>query len=393
MNFSLRLRAITAGVCAVGLAVAVSAQAPAKPAAKPDGLIHTELSLLGRTASVLFAPDLRANDPAHRTLFAGAGQTGRVRIGELQTNSALKFGDVSVGKPGLTSFKYDLFLEATGDAWQLAATPAAAAADSDTSGSTGKIALSRERAAIAAPTLLAALVPVARDTAQLILTWGDVKATAGLQFQELQLPPRGGGGRQVAPVNRTHNEENAGARLTMLSQLNEAAVVDASGARASVTFARTFPKGTSSQSAAGTTRSEGLAVEGRDFNRLMSTRDGGVVELTQAPALRLSIDKAVRAGKVTLRPGNQTPGFAGAYSIWLKRAGAGWRLVFNQEPDIWGSQRDPKSDLGEVDLTYTKGGEASRPLGAGFVPTSADRWRLVLVWGPHEWAADFAPAQ
>ena len=59
MNYRLR-RAITAGVCGVGFAVAVSAQAPAKPAAKPDGLIHTELSLLGRTVSVVFAPDLRA---------------------------------------------------------------------------------------------------------------------------------------------------------------------------------------------------------------------------------------------------------------------------------------------------------------------------------------------
>jgi hypothetical protein len=396
MNFSLRRRATAVGVCAVGFAVAVSAQGPAKPAAKPDGLIHTELSLLGRTASLLFAPDLRANDPANRSLFASGSQaSGRVRIGELQTNSALKFGDVSVGKPGLTSFRYDLFLEATGDAWQLAAAPAGAAADAGTSDTTGKIALSRERTAVAAPTLLAALMPVSRDTAQLVLTWGEVKASASVQFQELQLPARGGGGggRQVAPVNRTHNEENAGARLTMLSQLNEAALVDASGARASVTFARTFPKGTSSQSAAGTTRREGLVAEGPDFNRLMSTRDGAVVELTQAPALRLSIDKAVRAGNVVLRPGNQTPGFAGAYSIWLKRAGAGWRLVFNQEPDVWGSQRDPKSDLGEVDLAYTKAGEPSRPLGVALVPSSADRWRLVLVWGPHEWAADFAAAQ
>jgi hypothetical protein len=179
----------------------------------------------------------------------------------------------------------------------------------------------------------------------------------------------------------------------MLSQLNEAAVVDASGARASVTFARTFPKGTASQSAAGTTRREGLVVEGPDFTKLMSTRDGAVVELTQAPALRLSIDKAVRTGNVVLRPGNQTPGFPGAYSIWLKRAGDGWRLVFNQEPDVWGSQRDPKSDVGEVDLAYTKGGEPSRPLGVAIVPTAADRWRLVLAWGPHEWAADFAAAQ
>jgi hypothetical protein len=389
MNHSLRLRALTAGVCAIGFAVAMSAQAPAKPPVKPDGLIHTELSLLGRTASVLYAPDLRANDPAHQSLFArGSQASGRVRIGELQTNGALKFGDNSVGKPGLAAFRFDLFLEAAGDGWQINVVPAGAAGDA-AAGS--KVALSRQPNTVEAATLRVALVPVTRDTAQLVLTWGKFKATAGIQYQEVQLPARGagGGGRQVAPVNRTHNEENASARLTMLSQLNEAALVDPSGARASVTFARTFPKGTSSQSAAGTTRREGLVVEGSDFNRLMSTRDGAVVELTQAPALRLSIDKALRAGNVVLRPGNQTPGVPGAYSIWLKRAGAGWRLVFNQEPDIWGSQRDPKSDVGEVDLAYATGGEPSRPLGVALIPISADRLRLVLVWGPHEWAADF----
>ena len=179
----------------------------------------------------------------------------------------------------------------------------------------------------------------------------------------------------------------------MLSQMNEAALVDPQGARFSVTFARTFPKGTASQSAAGTTRRAGLVVEGPDFGRLMSTRDGAVVELTEAPALRLSIDRAVQSGKLVLRPGNQTAGFPGAYSLWLKRAGSGWRLVINQEPDVWGSQRDPKSDVGEIDLTYSQGGDSSRPLGVALEPTSADRWRMVLAWGPHEWSADFTSAQ
>ena len=134
-------------------------------------------------------------------------------------------------------------------------------------------------------------------------------------------------------------------------------------------------------------------VEGPDFGRLMSTRDGAVVELTEAPALRLSIDRAVRAGTVAVRSGNQAPGFPGAYSLWLKRAGSGWRLVFNNEPDVWGSQRDPKSDAVEIDLTYSTGGEPSRPLGVALEPLAADRWRLVLAWGPHEWAADFTTAE
>jgi hypothetical protein len=394
MGYAVRLQTLAAGVFALALAAATSAQAPAKPPNKADGadgLLHTELSLMGRTASISFAPDLRANDAAHQNLFASAG---RVRLGELQTNGAIRLGDVSVGKPAVAPLRFDLSLEATSEGWQLDVAPAAAPDAAAASTSVGRVALSRQPSAVASPTLVATLVPVTRDTAQLVLTWGEVRATAPIQYQEVQLPPRpAASGRQVAPVNRKHDDENVGARATMLSQLNEAALVDPQGARVSVTFARTFPKGTASQSAAGTTRRAGLVVEGPDFGRLMSTRDGAVVELTEAPALRLSIDRAVRAGNVVLRPGNQTPGFAGAYSLWLKRAGAGWRLVLNQEPDVWGSQRDPKSDVGEVDLTYSNGGEPSRPLGVALQPTAADRWRLVLAWGPHEWGADFAAAQ
>ena len=388
------MRALVACFFALGLAAAIGAQAPAKPPNNvdgADGLLHTELSLIGRTASISFAPRLRPDDPAHRDLFASAG---RIRLGELQTNGVLRLGNVSVGKPAVAPLRYDLFLEATSEGWELDVATAAAP-DGAASTSVGKVTLTRQPSAVASPTLVAALVPVTRDTAQLVLSWGDVRATASVQFQEVQLPFRpGAGGRQIPPVSRKHDDENVGARATMLSQLNETALVDPQGARVSVTFARTFPKGTPSQSAAGTTRRAGLVVEGPDFGRLMSTRDGAVVELTEAPALRLSIDRPVSSGPFTvfLRAGNQTPGFPGAYSLWLKRAGAEGRLVFNQEPDVWGSQRDPKSDVGEVDLAYSKGGDPSRPLGVALVPAGPDYWRLVLAWGPHEWTTIFVNA-
>ena len=386
MRCSVRLRAIAASVVALSLAVGASAQAPSK-AVEADGLLHTELSLLGRTASISFAPDLRADD--HRILFAAPGH-GHIRLGQLQTNGILRFGTISVGKPGASPLRFDLSIEATSDGWQLDI----AAADAPDSTSLGKVALSRQPGAGTAPTLAVALVPVARDAAQFVLTWGQVKATAPVLFQDVQLPQRpGGSGRQVPPVNRKHDDENVSARATMLSQMNETALVDPQGARVTALFARTFPKGAQAQSAAGTARRAGLVVEGPDFGRLMSTRDGAVVELTEAPALRLSIDRAVRAGNVVLRPGNQTADFPGAYSMWLKRAGSGWRLVFNQEPDVWGSQRDPKSDLGEIELTYAEGGAPSRPLLVSIQPIAADRWRMVLAWGPHEWAAEFTAAR
>ena len=52
MGYSARRQAIAAGVLAFGFAIGTAAQSPPKPAAKADGLLHSELSLLGRTASI-----------------------------------------------------------------------------------------------------------------------------------------------------------------------------------------------------------------------------------------------------------------------------------------------------------------------------------------------------
>jgi DUF2911 family protein len=80
------------------------------------------------------------------------------------------------------------------------------------------------------------------------------------------------------------------------------------------------------------------------------------------------------------------------YGIWLKRVGSGWHLVFNNEPDAWGSQHDRKFDVAEIELTHSQGAEASRPFGVALEPIAADRGRLVILWGPHEWSADFVVA-
>src|SRR5262245_5591025 len=101
MRYLLRLQAMTIDALILAFTAGTGAQSPAKPPVKPDGLLHAELSLMGRTAAVLFAPDLRASDAAYKNLFAAAGQMqGRVKIGQLETNGALRLGSVSVGKPG-----------------------------------------------------------------------------------------------------------------------------------------------------------------------------------------------------------------------------------------------------------------------------------------------------
>jgi hypothetical protein len=243
----------------------------------------------------------------------------------------------------------------------------------------------------AAGVLTAAWMPVGRDTAQLLINWGDLALSADVQFVEPKMP-RPNATRQTPPTKRSHDEPNRGARPLMLSQLNETAVVLPSGQRLSVTFARSFPRGQRTVSAAATISRAGLGADGPDYAKLMTTANGTVVELTEAAVPRLLVGVPLRFGKVTVRPGNQTPGYSGAYGVWLKRVAPGWRLVFNSETDVWGTQYDAKLDVADIELQHVEGGDPSRPFAIALVPTSVDRGRLTIVWGVHEWSVDYLTA-
>ena len=130
---------------------------------------------------------------------------------------------------------------------------------------------------------------------------------------------------------------------------------------------------------------------------MVSVETGSVVRVTAGAVTRLDVDIPIQFGDLVLDTGNvglrDSPG---AYGIWLKRGEGSWRLVFNNEPDAWGTQYNPELDLGEVDLHYTQSllagdsmSDALRNMSASVVMTGTDEGRFVLVWGPHEWTADF----
>ena len=130
-------------------------------------------------------------------------------------------------------------------------------------------------------------------------------------------------------------------------------------------------------------------VEDEDYPALASTADGAVVELIRAPVLRLRSEVGLRVGGADLPTGNLVPGFAGSYGLWLRRAGDGWQFVFNNEPDSWGTQHDEAYDMAAADVYYSRSDGAFRPLGITLAPAGPGRGRLIVHWGPHEWAADF----
>ena len=390
----------------VGLITGVATYQAPPGERKSDGLLRSELSLGGRTAILAYAPDLKASDPANKALLSAPSSSARVRLGELETTGALRIGPVDLGPPpstqmpasdtarpksertqppfdpsqGLPAIRYELWLESTNDGWRIQAADAHQTV-------VGNIPLARRPATTAAPTLLAALIPEDRTLGRLVLRWGEHEATTDVQFTN---PSR----RRIeenrgvnVTTKRTHDEDTSAlSRIRLLAQRNETALILPNGSRLSISFERTFAKGERPE---GIQNSRGLGVDGSDFGNLLKTPDRNVVMLTESSVPRLSTAVPLRFSSSVIPIGNQAIGFPGEYGLWLKRVGSGWHLVFNNEPDVWGSQHDPKFDAAEIEVTHTEGHAASRPFAVGMVPTGSDRGRLVVLWGPHEWTADF----
>ncbi len=112
--------------------------------------------------------------------------------------------------------------------------------------------------------------------------------------------------------------------------------------------------------------------------------------LTSAAASKLTTDRTLRFTDGTIEPGNVRAGFRGVYSVWLKRAADdGWRLVFNRESDVWGTQRDPAMDVEEIAVAHASADEAAPEL-TPQLQVEDGRGTLELRWGTHLWTAEFS---
>jgi len=353
---------LTAGLLAslLGLTTATHTQDTS------DRQLRSEVTFRLRTVAVTFVPISATADPTHGALLFGDSDA-RLHVGQLEAHTLLSMGtiDATPGGDGPFLIALDLWLARVGEAWELQT-------------DRGSIPLTHRTTEASADIFAAAVTPTTGATGQLQLKWGRHEWSAGFDFVE----PRRSPGATRNPLDgltgartRETNTRPA-ARLSTLSRQNETAIVLPGAVRVSARFLRDL---------------DPEADTG--FGLVESTADGQVVMLTHAPVIRLQNEVPLEFTGLSLATGNLAPGIPGAYGVWLKKAGSGWRLVFNNEPDSWGSQHDPAFDVGDVELTYRGDGEASRPLGVALVPTTANTGTLVLQWGPHEWAADFSTAK
>ena len=388
-------------------AAVAGAQTP-EPSHEADGLVHASLTLEVQGIDVAFPPDLRASHHAYQWLLSGTVGS-RVRVGTLDAHRAVRLGTLA---PDIDAIEAeiaatvaareteaeagdaddsdddteesdaaadeseaemepadpDLWLVRNAAGWQLEIHPT-------NGGDVRVVPLSHRETAADSPTFTASLHATAAENGRLELRWGRHAWSAGFRFEELPETPRRAlvSGRGTA--REAEDSNDAIARGNLLAERNETALVLPNGAGITVVYWKS------------------IDVEDEDYPNVAAARDGDVIEMIRAPVLRLKSDVSLRFGTADIPTGNLAPGFAGFYGIWLRKAGDGWRFVFNHEADSWGTQYDAAFDVAEIAVDYTRTAGSFRPLGTTLVPTGPDRGRVVVHWGPHEWSADFVVSE
>ena len=398
---------IAAGAASCLTIAAAGAQTP-EPSHEADGLMHASLALEAQEVDVAFPPELRAGHHAYQWILSGTVGS-RVKVGTLDAHRALRLGtlapDIEAIEAEIAALVAareaeaeageadesdedaeesdaeadesdeemepadpDLWLVRDAAGWQLEIHPA-------DGGAVEVVPLSHRETAVESPTFTASLHPTAAETGRLVLRWGRRAWSADFRFEELPERPRQPlvSGRGTA--REAEDSNDAIARGNMLAERNETALVLPNGASVTMLYWKS------------------IDIEDEDYPNVAAAQDGEVIEMIRASVLRLKSDVALRFGTTDIPTGNLAPGFAGAYGVWLRKTGTGWRFIFNNEPDSWGTQYDAAFNAAEVAVDYARTAGSFRPLGATLVPTGPDRGRLVVHWGPHEWSADFVVSE
>lgn len=137
----------------------------------------------------------------------------------------------------------------------------------------------------------------------------------------------------------------------------------------------------------------GLEIDSADKAILDNLKEGEVFKFTLQRAHKIYTDFDLVHGDVTIKQGNMSPDYPGVYSVWMRKVEDGWSLVFNDQPDIWGSRHLDAHDQYEVPLEVSKiDGEPAEKMRAEF-EQDGDNANLSFYWGDQKWSTTFEIAQ
>ena len=135
-------------------------------------------------------------------------------------------------------------------------------------------------------------------------------------------------------------------------------------------------------------RSDRLPAPGPDYERLDSLADGAVLGPIYGKPFKFWTDADLAFEDAKIAAHNHGPTYPGVYSLWLKRDGDGWKLVFNHLADVWGTMHMAEHDAAETPLNVRTLDEAVEQT-EGRLEVDGDAGTLTLRWGKMEWSAPF----
>lgn len=135
-----------------------------------------------------------------------------------------------------------------------------------------------------------------------------------------------------------------------------------------------------------------LSVDGPDFKALERMRTGDILQFTKSRASKLFTGVDLKFSDAIIKAGNVAESYPGVYSLWLKKTDDGWRLIFNDQADIWGTRHRAESDVAEVPLSVSTLEEPADTF-VYRLEGKGDGGTLRVAWGDMEWSAPFTVAQ
>jgi DUF2911 family protein len=132
-----------------------------------------------------------------------------------------------------------------------------------------------------------------------------------------------------------------------------------------------------------------LKVGSPDYQSFERTAEGAVFEYPGSRCMKLFTDLDLQFGATKVAAANVAPDYPGVYGLWLKKTADGWRLVFNEEGDVWGTMHDPAKDVAEVPLEIAKLDAPQEELDVTLAEDGEKGGVLRIAWGDTAWSARF----
>jgi Protein of unknown function (DUF2911) len=124
------------------------------------------------------------------------------------------------------------------------------------------------------------------------------------------------------------------------------------------------------------------ALKGRDMLSQLIEGSFWRMGMNQATVLTTPVDLSFGSTRVA----------KGSYSLWLKKSGEAFELVFNSQTGQWGTQHDPAKDVSSIAMTKTALSGPAETFTIDLTP-KGNGGSLDLSWGATRLSAPFEVAK